>query len=45
MLNERGQAFDVFKLLIAAVVAGVILVVILGIIDPTKWFWTNLPMK
>jgi hypothetical protein len=32
MLNERGQAFDAFKLLIAAVVAGAILVILLGII-------------
>ncbi|MCD6414620.1 MAG: hypothetical protein J7L23_03250 [Candidatus Diapherotrites archaeon] len=33
MLNERGQAFDAFKLLIAAVVAGAILVIILGMLQ------------
>ncbi|MCD6414621.1 MAG: hypothetical protein J7L23_03255 [Candidatus Diapherotrites archaeon] len=32
MLNERGQAFDAFKLLIAAVVAAAILAVIYAII-------------
>lgn len=32
MLNQKGQAFDAFKLLIAAVVAGSILVILLQII-------------
>jgi len=32
MLNSRGQAFDAFKLLIAAVVAGAILVILLSMI-------------
>ncbi|MCD4740333.1 hypothetical protein K8R43_04025 [archaeon] len=33
MFNEKGQAFDAFKLLIAAVVAGTILVIILGMLQ------------
>ena len=33
MFNEKGQAFDAFKLLIAAVVAGAILVIILGMLQ------------
>mgnify|MGYP006282203329 CR=1 FL=1 len=33
MLNEKGQSFDAFKLLIAAVVAAAILVIIIGIIN------------
>lgn len=32
MLNQKGQAFDAFKLLIAAVVAGAILVILLSMI-------------
>lgn len=32
MINKKGQAFDAFKLLIAAVVAGSILVILLNII-------------
>lgn len=32
ILNQRGQAFDVFKLLIAAVVAGSILLILLQVI-------------
>ena len=32
LLNKRGQAFDAFKLLIAAVVAGAILVIILSML-------------
>jgi len=33
MFNDKGQAFDAFKLLIAAVVAGTILVIILGMLQ------------
>lgn len=33
MFGSKGQAFDAFKLLIAAVVAGAILVILLGIIS------------
>ncbi|MBN3037608.1 MAG: hypothetical protein JW834_04125 [Candidatus Diapherotrites archaeon] len=32
-MNKRGQAFDAFKLLIAAVVAGAILVILLSMIN------------
>lgn len=41
MINEKGQAFDAFKLLIAAVVAGAILVIIIGILRPESWFFTD----
>lgn len=41
MINEKGQAFDAFKLLIAAVVAGAILVIIIGILRPDQWFFTD----
>lgn len=41
MFNEKGQAFDAFKLLIAAVVAGSILVIIISILDPGSWFFTD----
>ena len=33
MINNRGQAFDAFKLLIAAVIAGAILVILLGMLS------------
>jgi len=43
MLNRRGQAFDVFKLLIAAVVAVVILTLLLSIIQRINIFGQGNP--
>ena len=45
MLNQKGQAFSVFKLLIAAVVAVVILTLLLSIIGQINIFGQGEPQE